>query len=294
MGRRRVLRLKDATAFARHAMSMGATATSAASWRWDCARGCLEPRTIQIEGRYDPATAVTADPFVRAMLDAFPGAVIEHVSPASRAPAVQAIWVDMIVKCRRCDACLRARSQEWAFRANAEIKTTWRTWFGTLTLSPDNQVKALYRAQLKARRGGTSWQTCVGRRPGEDALAYAGRVSEAQFKLLHAAISPELTRWLKRVRKESGAKLRYLLVAEAHKSGLPHYHILISESSETGTVRKRTLQSQWKLGFSQFKLVGETDGAARYVCKYLAKAAEARVRASLRYGRSLREQNPKD
>jgi hypothetical protein len=105
-----------------------------------------------------------------------------------------------------------------------------------------------------------------------------------QFSLRHTEISRELTKYLKRVRKESGAKFRFLLVAEAHKSGLPHYHLLLHEHDQFRPVRKSVLEAQWKAyGFSKWRLI-EDERAARYVCKYLSKDAIARVRASIRYG----------
>ena len=106
-----------------------------------------------------------------------------------------------------------------------------------------------------------------------------------QFQARHQAIGPELTLFLKRVRKESAAKLRYCLVAEAHKSGLPHYHLVVHETGGQ-PVRHKTLQGQWKLGFSNWKLVDINDSGktAAYVAKYLSKSALARVRASKHYG----------
>lgn len=93
----------------------------------------------------------------------------------------------------------------------------------------------------------------------------------------------EITKYLKRVRKKSGAPLRYILVAEAHKSGLPHYHMLIHECDPSRQVRHKDLTAAWSWGFTRFKLV-ETSNTAWYVCKYLSKAQLARVRASVRYG----------
>ena len=48
-----------------------------------------------------------------------------------------------------------------------------------------------------------------------DALA-----SAEQFRLLAQVSGADLTLWLKRVRKISRAPLRYLAVAERHKSGM--------------------------------------------------------------------------
>jgi hypothetical protein len=96
----------------------------------------------------------------------------------------------------------------------------------------------------------------------------------------------EITKFLKRLRKESGARLRYMCVAEEHADGDPHWHVLLHEVS--GDVRKRSIQAQWKLGFSAAKLVDTSSGrAAAYPCKYLSKSIAARVRASIRYGETF-------
>ena len=110
---------------------------------------------------------------------------------------------------------------------------------------------------------------------------------DEQFVERHASVSVELTKWVKRLRKNYGAPLRLLLVAEAHKSGLPHYHGLIHEQSPDHPLRHALLSESWRLGFTKFKLVPPDEGARRtswYVCKYLTKDNRARVRASVDYG----------
>lgn len=176
-------------------------------------------------------------------------------------------WIDMWVPCRKCKNCLRRRAAHWRLRAQAEIMGSHRSWFGTLTLRPAEQFATLNEARVRSHRAGVVWETLS---------------SEERFTRHHQVIGEELTRWLKRIRKESGAKLRYCLVVEAHKTGLPHYHLLIHEVTAV-TVKHRTLSEQWKLGFSKFNLVTDKR-AAGYVCKYLSKNAGARVRASSRYG----------
>lgn len=175
--------------------------------------------------------------------------------------------LEMEVRCRRCDPCLRARAAKWRHRAIVEIDAATRTWFGTLTLRPEEHYRCVLLADRVLRRGGERF---------EDLSA------DDQFRRRHEVVSAEITKWLKRVRKESGAPLRYCLVAEAHKNGLPHYHLLVHESAMDRPVTVRCLQNQWKLGFSAFKLADKQ--AAFYVTKYLMKAAMNRVRASTRYG----------
>lgn len=177
--------------------------------------------------------------------------------------------VRYIVPCRACGPCLRQRARRWA--TSAELETLRaaergdRTWFGTLTLSPQSHFEMLLRAERKA-----------------------GHVLEGtaeEFAHRHAAVSRELTLAFKRIRKRiKPRKFRYLLVAEKHLSGLPHYHMLLHESG--GPIRKSELNGFWPWGFSQWRLVdlGEHRKAARYAAKYLSKSAEARVRASQDYG----------
>jgi hypothetical protein len=175
--------------------------------------------------------------------------------------------------CRKCDPCLITRSQLWAARARDEITISSRTWFGTLTLAPASALRLRYETELQqAERGHT-----------------LGELSEDElFTAMSKAASADLTKWLKRIRKNSGAKLRYLLVCEKHEGegphhGLPHWHVLIHETE--GKVTKAKLEASWRYGFSHFRLVDKQQTrTAWYVCKYLSKSALTRVRASQQYG----------
>lgn len=223
--------------------------------KWSVAGSCTDPRPFAFEGRTwrDRATWN------------------QHRD---------AYFLDMEVRCRRCSACLKARAHHWAERALWETASSQRTWFGTLTFSPGEQ----WRTEAAARvRAGDGWENPMPRRWRQTVGEWENRVREINFVRMHHANGPILTKWLKRVRKESGASLRYILVAEAHKSGRPHYHCLVHETPGSPPLLHKVLASQWQAGFSQFKLA--TPEAARYVCKYLSKASEARVRASLDYGR---------
>lgn len=187
-------------------------------------------------------------------------------------------YITMHTKCRTCPSCLKDRGWHWTMRAKAELAFARRTWFATMTLTPAEQFKALSRARSRCTTRG---------------VQYEALTSAEQFRAVVAAIAPELTMFLKRVRANSNAQLRYCLVAEPHKSGYPHFHALIHECGPT-TVTERQLRYAWKYGFSKFKLVGddEDDGkTAYYVAKYLSKSALARVRASKRYGEGWGERS---
>lgn len=181
------------------------------------------------------------------------------------------IPVEVSTRCRKCAPCLEHRQRLWAARAIDETLASNRTWFGTLTINPAQRFRyRLLADQRLERRGHGSWSS---------------QSEGAKFKALVDVIGPDITKWLKRVRKQSGAALRYLLVSEAHKDGFPHFHILVHERSLN--VTERTLRKQWLVGFSHFRLVDRTDRrAASYVCKYLSKDAQTRVRGSVRYGQA--------
>lgn len=180
----------------------------------------------------------------------------------------KALAQHILVRCRKCPECLAYRGRVWTARAVAETLGSVRTWFGTLTLAPDRATQCRMSADSAVTN------------------AISDRTPENHFQRMVDFVNPEITRFLKRVRKNSDARLRYLLVAEAHKSGMPHWHILLHEHA--GSASKRELEAAWRYGFSHWRLVQTQDPrAARYACKYLSKTALARVRASKQYGSIL-------
>lgn len=177
--------------------------------------------------------------------------------------------VEMWVRCRKCPNCLLAKASHWRNRIAAEIALSNRTWFGTMTLSPESHSSILNHARHRARQRGLG---DLDAQPEADRIRYE--------------LAPLIREWqlfMKRVRKQ-GARVRFFLVVERHKSGLPHLHCLLHEIGEP--VRHRQLTSNWRLGFTNFKLVAEhkENLAARYVTKYVTKDTSSRVRASLGYG----------
>lgn len=219
---------------------------------WDISGSCESPVAVE---RYSRATDDPRFLAARGMED-FPGMTVILHTP-----------------CRRCPACARKRAAEWRWRAMNECQRTadrgGRTWFATLTMTPENHFAA--EAALSAAQ------------PNFDALDDA-----AKFRLRAKAMGIEATKWLKRVRKNSGAPLRYLLASEIHSGGgdlhgYPHMHALMHEIDPAEQVPKRLLEKAWTKGFSKFKLTAD-NRAAVYLTKYLSKSLEARVRASIGYG----------
>lgn len=175
--------------------------------------------------------------------------------------------VDLEVRCRKCENCLKARRQHWSMRAKAEIDASQRSWFGTLTLTPEKQFHLVASARSTLRRAGTNW----------DDLS-----TDEQFIETCKGLTREVQLYFKRLRKV-GPAFRYLWTVERHKSGAPHVHLLVHEHA--GPVRHRHLAAAWRWGFVKFNLVaeGQARNAANYVAKYLTKSL-VKLAASKQYG----------
>lgn len=188
--------------------------------------------------------------------------------PRPEPPATHTVVVR--VRCRKCENCLAHKRRLWTARGIQEVRQSARTWFGTLTVAPE------YRFWAKA----SAEKRCELRR----AERWSMLTPTERTKLIAGQLSPEVTRWLKRVRKESKARLRYLLVVEPHDDGFPHFHLLLHELGQP--VPKRLLERQWTMGLSHWRLLDQADvRGVGYVCKYLTKSAQTRVRASKAYGK---------
>lgn len=226
---------------------------------WDMAGDCERPQRVELWG----------EPLLP------PGYGGYLVAKGSDKPT----GLTLGVRCRLCRKCLLYRRRVWTNRS----KTEWldasvrgaRTWLGTLTWSLDQHHLHLARVR----------QRMAGRHIDYDALSPRERF--ARICDHHGA---DVTRWLKRVRKRSGCSYRYLVVAEAHKSGWPHYHVLVHEYGPDSAITERELRLTWQEyhGWAKFNLVLTSEGAT-YAAKYLSKSALARVRASRRYGFSSLE-----
>lgn len=178
--------------------------------------------------------------------------------------------LEVSTRCRKCPGCLEHRRRLWTARAVDEVKASSRTWFGTLTVRPEDRFRLRMIADVE----------CHTRR--QEPLS--SQSDAEQFKLSCGPLHAEATKFLKRIRAESCARLRYLLVTEKHKSGDAHLHILLHEQDVA--IPKALLERQWRLGFSHWRLCDRDEKAAVYACKYLAKEALTRVRASARYGQA--------
>lgn len=243
------------------ALRGGGVRISPITTTWDCASGCLTPYIVT----YCCNFRLFDHALKRRMLAQPPypvGLTLAQTFDWVAIPARSRRYLLVKQSCRRCSTCLKKRQRLWARRAKAEILASERSWFMTFTVSP--QYRTIYAARA-SRRLGCSVDTL------SDDEVFAAHYRE---------ISLDFTKYLKRIRKASGASLRFIMVVENHANGYPHLHAFIHERE--GRVTKALLQEHWRVGFSTAKLCSPE--TVFYVTKYLSKQARARVRASLQYG----------
>lgn len=239
--------LRDYTWLIQYAMSNGALPVSPVSGHWKIEGDCSNPfvKTFSASLKLD-----------------WLGRDLVHG---------RRMYLDIHTRCRKCDRCRKHKARLWRIRALSEYRRAYRTWFGTWTLSPADLFTFKCRAIAKCKRKGQTWE----------------RLSENdRFAATHKEISVAITLALKRFRKRVGLtrdSFSYLIVAEAHKSGEPHYHCLFHECNLSKRILYADLRTFWPHGFSRWKLNADTQNPA-YLCKYLAKDVRARVRASTAYG----------
>lgn len=182
----------------------------------------------------------------------------------------QAHFIDLTVRCRKCENCAQARRIEWLARSHQEFRfnqtMNWKTYMATLTFKPRHFRRHISRnpkKYLQAKKDNNTWT----------------------FFSSYAAA--ETQKYFKRLRK-AGIACRYIAVTEAHKSGLPHVHALIfarTDEISTGALKKgwRGNYGDDDRGFGEWHRVYDTP-ALYYVTKYLTKDCAARIRASQYYG----------
>lgn len=168
--------------------------------------------------------------------------------------------------CRKCAKCLLFRRMRWRQRIINELiqndDAGRRSWLLSLTFSPPHLAIVLAEAKALVRGG----------KPHTEA------VEQAAYG--------HVQRFLKRLRKLTGSRLRYIAVPEyGEANGRLHFHLVVHELDKP--LLKRAIQSCWH-SFSGAKLVDCSGnrgiaGAASYVSKYVSKQG-GKVRASTRYG----------
>lgn len=268
----RIIHYDTARRLAQRALEKGAHQVSLTTIHWDISGNCEAPTLVSMAGRPEPLTKRSYkwkfDPLVaakRLKLHAFGHRDI-FVGTYNRLP----IFVDIEARCRKCESCMNTKRVMWKKRAEREITASERTWFATLTINPHHHYKYRCDTISRLQNNGVDF----------DLLS-----KSQQHRELVRTIGADITKYFKRLRKNTGAVIRYLLVSEPHKSGLPHFHALIHDTHPERRLRKADLEREWKYGFTKFKLVDKYDlKSAHYVTKYVSKSLSCRIRSSIRYG----------
>lgn len=243
---------------ARTARLSGGSALSYCSTEWGIAGSCESPVSIELRGRNYAGHRIEQlrETDTRYGLDC--NKSVPH-------------WIDMHVPCFQCRSCRKFREHMWRARARTESEFAIRTWFLTHTLTPANHEALMLETEVRLLRGGTRFHQ----------LGHTDQFGEV-CKTMHAHAQLAM----KRIRKASGAPLRYLWVYEETKRGVPHAHVLLHEQDPTKPVRKQLIERNWRLGFTHARLSNDPK-AADYVTKYITKTLLA-PRASRHYGQPLR------
>lgn len=221
-----------------------------------------------------------------------------------------------------------------------------RTWLGTITLNGLQHARLDAAVAAKAHKTGASWQTDWTPEDyfrercevfGSWISSWIKRFRQAEVRRSRADAMRHVFVWnggIHTIRQLTGprndgfswfpslackvrygkhvappAEFSYLLVAEKHKSGRPHWHVLLHEKhafalirsaeyyvTRKGVVRvddKAMIRKHWRFGFTQFELCRDHRSAG-YLCKYLAKDMLWRVRASIGYGEEIDDQSKSD
>lgn len=234
-------------------------------------------------------------PFVRTMFASSKGYA---GSPEQKRGPMTGVAVDIATPCRRCQKCLEQRRRLWSARARSETRESPETWFGTLTFRSDLQSHWVDLLRADAHADGVDFDQLTVETQFTRRLGHAGKEARKFIALLRKQLpSPVLGG--KRV-----PNWRYLLVAERHHAGSddsrPHFHMLLHSIHMDFNVPLEywpgiarypgdnptwpgILERLWEpCGFSKWRRV--TPENCTYLCKYLAKDGNNRVRASLDYG----------
>lgn len=231
-------------------------------------------------------------------------------------------YVDGFGRCRKCPSCRKARSQMWQIRAMHEFNRWPISLFGTVTMSLDQhyQQDALIMAGIRASDG--SWRRPPRNlRELSPSELFRARVQvfgdEMQRYLKRLRKGDRHHKPLRNIRYLLVAEAHDGPRTDARLRNRPHFHLMLHEMQAgclvVGNPREALINGssgeyvscqykagnewrtgvfvhddafmrlQWHFGFTKFQWA-ESAKAAAYLCKYLTKASDDRVRASLHYG----------
>lgn len=136
--------------------------------------------------------------------------------------------------CGKCPACRSQKAQEWTYRLYAEQKLHAKSCFITLTYDDENLSRRLRKSEVTA---------------------------------FYSLDKKELQDFMKRLRKNSGVKLRFYGVGEyGEHTHRPHFHLIVFGLDEND---ERVIRQSWQFGF--VKVGSVTPSSIAYVARYCVK-----------------------
>lgn len=237
-----------------------------------------------------------------------PDAPSKGVSPDGEVVDFPSGWLvaEATVPCRRCWACGRAKAFSWSLRVQNELAAHPKTEFITMTFRREQRRSLLAEAAI-VLADNPSFDNGKWYLPEDEVVERAERV-------LVTCSGRFVTRAIKRLRERVGQKLRFVGVAElhpsrpvgalsgvpdwmpTHKLHFPHWHLLVHapvDTRPTFTEQRELWRDVWKeggksIGFIHNETVDCSDdyqAAAWYICKYMHKSIQSRIRNSIHYGK---------
>lgn len=194
----------------------------------------------------------------------------------------------MLIPCKHCLACQRAKAMDWATRAAQEILAHPKgtSWFVTLTYDEES-LPRWYKDDSEESGH-------MERGPGEGVPCLWHKDIQDYHKRLRAA-----QEYAAKKRGEEPEHIRFLQCGEyGTKKGRPHYHEVISglvlpdvkfvraKSNTQMLFESKALQKAWPWG--RIEIQDATQEAAAYVAQYTVKKAYS-LEAQLKYeGQGIR------
>lgn len=172
----------------------------------------------------------------------------------------------MLIPCGTCDQCKRMKREDWATRMELEAKSYRQdeVYFITLTYSDEN-IPNLNLETGEIRRGKSIRWKGGSERPQE---VQTLSIEDVQL-------------FVKRLRKGSGARLRYFLAGEyGEKTCRPHYHMIlygwrptdlepIHKLAKSSHFTSKWLSDKW--GYGQIDIAPAVAATYAYVAGYVTK-----------------------
>jgi len=102
----------------------------------------------------------------------------------------------------------------------------------------------------------------------------------------------EFTKFIQRVNYNYKIKLKYSVVIEFQKRGAVHYHCVLYNLTEKINIKE--LSKIWGHGFIKINAIDKVDNVGAYVCKYMTKTDDDRLKGKKMYFNSRGINKPQE